>query len=154
MDVRSIVRAITPRGARERVKTLFFKQYWAHPNTQWCRVVMNQEIERFICSLPYRELDVLEISGTAWGSNRLPFHSYQSVQYPEYDVCIGPRIPSAFDLIIAEQVLEHVKHPGRAVAACFEMLRPSGRLVLSTPFLIKYHPCPYSGPRISDHPIS
>jgi len=117
---------------------------------QWCRVVMNQEIEQFIRSLKCSHLDVLEISGNS-SEGRYTFRSYRSVQYPSYDVCKGPVAREEFDLIIAEQVFEHVLRPDLAAASVFEMLRPGGQFVISTPFLLKVHGHPFDLYRWTQH---
>jgi FkbM family methyltransferase len=43
------------------------------------------------------------------------------------------------DVVICEQVLEHVEDPRTAVADLRRLTRPSGRVVVSTPFLIRVH---------------
>lgn len=106
----------------------------------WCRVVMNQEVKKFIQSLECSRLDVLEISGQR--ENEFNFHSYRTVDYPEYDICDRPLASESFDLIIAEQVFEHIQHPSRAATHVFQMLRPGGIFVITTPFLVKIHPIP------------
>jgi SAM-dependent methyltransferase len=109
--------------------------------THWVRVVMNRETERFVRSLDRAQLDAIELSGERW--QEFGFASYRSVGLPDYDVCDGPLEKAAFDLIIAEQVLEHVLRPHRAVRHVWEMLRPGGTFVATTPFLLRVH----------DHPV-
>lgn len=41
---------------------------------------------------------------------------------------------ASFDLIVAHQILEHVDHV-KALAECFRVLRPGGRLVVTTPVI-------------------
>ena len=41
--------------------------------------------------------------------------------------------PERFDVIFANQVLEHVVYPGRVLARVRELLAPGGRLIASTP---------------------
>jgi hypothetical protein len=57
---RSAIKALIPARYRQRLRA------WLSPTSevQWCRVVMNNEIERFIRSMDCSRLDVLEISGT------------------------------------------------------------------------------------------
>jgi SAM-dependent methyltransferase len=108
---------------------------------QWCRVVMNGETQKFVNSLDFAKLDVLEISGEDF-RGRWPFHSYRCIRYPEYDVCSGPLQTAAFDLVIAEQVFEHILYPDHGAKSVFEMLRPGGWFIIDTPFLVKFHPYP------------
>jgi SAM-dependent methyltransferase len=116
----------------------------------WCRVVMNQEVEKFVSSLDNTRLDVLEISGTNF-RGKFPFKSYRTATYPDYDVCEGPLVPASFDLIIAEQVFEHVLRPDRAAISVYQMLRPGGVFIIDTPFLLKVHPAPVDLYRWTEH---
>jgi SAM-dependent methyltransferase len=47
-----------------------------------------------------------------------------------------------FDAVLSTQVLEHVLDPGLYVSECFRVLRPGGRLLLSTHGIFFYHPDP------------
>ena len=121
---------------RQRLRSLL-----GDDKVHWCRVVMNREIERFIRSADCPRIDCLEISGTL-SENRYDFRSYRTISYPEYDVCERPLAVEQFDLVIAEQVFEHVLRPDLAAANVFQMLRPGGVFVVSTPFLLKIHGYP------------
>lgn len=46
---------------------------------------------------------------------------------------------AAFDAVICIEVLEHVADPFQAVREIKRVLRPGGRLLLTTPFLAPYH---------------
>ena len=107
---------------------------------QWARVVMNRETRALIRGLHPSGLDTLEISGTAWGEAE-SFKSYRSVHYPEFDIC-SARLDDTFDLIIAEQVFEHVLWPYRAGRNVHAMLNPGGYFLVTTPFLIRIHNMP------------
>jgi SAM-dependent methyltransferase len=48
----------------------------------------------------------------------------------------------AFDAVLSTQVLEHVEDPGLYLSECFRVLRPGGRLLLSTHGVFMYHPDP------------
>lgn len=108
---------------------------------QWQRVVMNEKTRLLVQALDPRRLDVLEISGDRW-EGMFEFRSYRSVQYPAFDVCAGP-LAEKFDLIIAEQVFEHLLWPYRAARHVYQMLRPGGHALITVPFLIKRHECPH-----------
>jgi SAM-dependent methyltransferase len=135
-ETRGALKALVPVRYHARLRAWFASE----TNVHWCRVVMNGKIEQFIRSLDCKRLDVLEISGTG-SQGRYDFRSYRSVQYPSYDVCEAP-LPEEFDLIIAEQVFEHVLRPDRAAANVHRMLRPGGVFVITTPFLLKVHGAP------------
>lgn len=52
-------------------------------------------------------------------------------------------VPSGtFDAVLSTQVLEHVADPGLYLDECFRVLRPGGRLLLSTHGTFVYHPDP------------
>ena len=53
-----------------------------------------------------------------------------------------PLEDSSVDAVLSTQVLEHVADPGRYLAECLRVLRPGGRLLLSTHGLMVYHPDP------------
>ncbi len=47
-----------------------------------------------------------------------------------------------FDLVITQEVLEHVKSPHLAIQEIFRVLKPNGVAYIQLPFIIGYHPCP------------
>ncbi len=48
----------------------------------------------------------------------------------------------SFDAVVSTQVLEHVSDPGLYLSECLRVLRPGGRLLLSTHGAFAYHPDP------------
>ncbi len=104
----------------------------------WCRKVMNEQTMAFVSALPTESMDALEISGYAWGQ-WCRWKSYELVHFPEFDLNYDLVYGKSFDIILAEQVLEHVRYPYRAVRNVYRMLRPSGWFVVTTPFLIQIH---------------
>ena len=55
------------------------------------------------------------------------------------------RPPARYDVVICEQVLEHVLDPGAAAANLRGLCAPGGHVVVSTPFLIRVHELPAYG---------
>jgi SAM-dependent methyltransferase len=53
-----------------------------------------------------------------------------------------PAADASFDAVLSTQVLEHVDDPQRYLAECFRVLRPDGRMLLSTHGTFSYHPDP------------
>jgi len=100
---------------------------------------MNAETERIVRELGPADLDVLEISGSAWSG--FGFRSYENVSWPQFDLC-KDRLTRNFDLIIAEQVFEHLRYPVQAARNVYRMLRSGGTFLITTPFLIRIHPMP------------
>lgn len=70
----------------------------------------------------------------------LPGNPYASLTLnPDTTV---PAEAESFDVVLSTQVLEHVADPALYLAECFRLLRPGGRLLLSTHGMFIYHPDP------------
>jgi len=104
------------------------------------RVVLEQETKKLVDALSASTMDALEISGERWKAH--PFKSLRSADYPDYDIGEKPLALESFDLVIAEQVFEHLLYPHRAAKNVYAMLRPGGYFLISTPFLQKIHNFP------------
>ncbi len=143
---RSALKFFIPAAYLDRIRQWLRRD----AEVQWCRVVMNREIGAFIQSLDCPSIDALEISGTG-SQGRYEFRSYESVAFPEYDVCKGPLAREKFDLVIAEQVFEHILRPDLAATNVLQMLRPGGTFVIGTPFLLKIHGHPHDLYRWTEH---
>ena len=66
---------------------------------------------------------------------------------PRADVEIAPdgTLPledASVDAVLSTQVLEHVEDPGHYLAEAFRVLRPGGRMLLSTHGMMFFHPDP------------
>lgn len=106
----------------------------------WSRAVMYQHCFEILRSLNPESLDTLEISaGDKF--QRLGFKRYTEANYPQFDIC-EQRLDREFDLIIADQVWEHLLWPYRATSNVLSMLKPGGRFLVTTPFLIRRHDNP------------
>jgi SAM-dependent methyltransferase len=53
-----------------------------------------------------------------------------------------PLADGSVDAVLSTQVLEHVPDPGLHLRECFRVLRPGGRMLLSTHGTMVYHPDP------------
>jgi SAM-dependent methyltransferase len=109
------------------------------------RIVMQKSSREWIRALGPASLDVAEISGK-WGEG-FGFRSYRTFRYPEFDPCRGPFClpdgkPLKFDLILANQVWEHIDRPHAATRNVYRMLRKGGWFWLAVPFFIPYHAVP------------
>jgi hypothetical protein len=107
------------------------------PQEQWLRIVLNRETRRIVDGLEPQKLSVLEISGDSWNKPNY-FKKFRAVDYPEYDVTAGV-LEEQFDLIIAEQVFEHLLWPYRAGKNVYSMLNEGGHFLISTPFMLRIH---------------
>lgn len=116
------------------------------------RVAMNRSSRSLIRALGPETLDAAEISGK-WGKS-LGFRSYTQFRYPAYDICQGPfrnedRSLRTFDLILANQVWEHLDRPYAATRNVLNMLRPGGHFWISVPFFVPFHAAPHDCSRWS-----
>ena len=64
------------------------------------------------------------------------------------DFVYGPdaRLPASaegYDFVLSTQVLEHVENPTTYLGECYRVLKPNGRLLLTTHGLFEDHGCPY-----------
>jgi len=120
---------------------LLYLVYWRMGNEciQWNRVVMNDTTSRWINQLNPGELEALELSGNSW--EEFNFRSYNALHYPDFDIC-KKKTKEKYDIIIAEQVFEHLLWPYRAGKNVFSMLKPGGYFLITLPFLIRVHHCP------------
>jgi SAM-dependent methyltransferase len=112
----------------------------------WIRIVMDRATERIVHDLEPLARDAVEISGDQWSS--FGFKSYRSVGYPDFDICKPAEewpddrradLTDSADLVMAEQVWEHLTYPYRATRNVLSILRPGGYFLLSTPFLLRVH---------------
>jgi SAM-dependent methyltransferase len=98
---------------------------------------MNRAIDAHIASLGPSTRSAAEISGDSHA--RKPWKEYTSLNYPDFDLCAPLADHDKFDIVICEQVLEHVVDPWRAAANLRGLAAPGGHVIVSTPFLIKVH---------------
>lgn len=106
------------------------------------RVVMQRTTRRWLEALPLDRMDAAEVSGKF--GTRFEFRSYQRFRYPAHDVCAGPYRDEegaalSFDIILANQVWEHLDRPYAATRNVLEMLRPGGYFWVAVPFFIPWH---------------
>ena len=109
--------------------------------TDWVREVMYERCFAHIESLDPSRLDALEISAGPLWKRQFRFKSFAETQYPDFDICADV-LPQRYDLIIADQVFEHLPWPYRAVKNVHAMLRPGGTFIIATPFLVRVHNVP------------
>lgn len=104
------------------------------------RIVAYRQARAWLDELGIAALDTLEIApGHYW--RQLPFRSYRTVSFPDFDICRDV-LSERFDLIIADQVFEHVRTPWTAARNVLAMLRPGGHFLCFVPFLLKVHGYP------------
>lgn len=110
---------------------------------QWQRVALNRAVEAHLDSLGTATLTAAEISGD--GRARRPWKDFTSLNYPEFDLCAPLQGQGPFDVVICEQVIEHVVDPVAAARNLRGLAAPGGHVIVSTPFLIRVHELPMFG---------
>lgn len=124
-----------------------------YDTTDWIRSVMYQSCFEFVRTLDPSRLEVLEIAAGPQWAREFRFRRYEQTQYPGFDICADV-LPRRFDLIIADQVFEHLRWPYRAGRNVWSMLKPGGHFIIVTPFLIKVHQSPIDCSRWTETGLS
>lgn len=105
---------------------------------QWQRAPLNAAVDRHLDALGPERLSAVEISGNAQAAK--PWRVFTTLDYPAFDLCAAlPEGHERYDVVICEQVIEHVEDPWAAVANLRRLALPGGHVVVSTPFLIRVH---------------
>jgi SAM-dependent methyltransferase len=124
-----------------------------YDTTDWMRIIMYRSCFELVRSLGPQRLDVLEISAGPQWVREFTFRSYTGTDYPGFDIC-SQTLLERFDLIIADQVFEHLKWPYRAARNVLTMLRPGGHLLITVPFLVRIHKSPTDCSRWTEEGLS
>jgi len=111
-----------------------------YDKTHITRTVAYRELDRFLDTLPVERMDALEIAA-GWKWRQRPWGSFTEMNWPAHDICEDV-LDRQFDIVIADNVWEHLLHPWRAAGHVLQMLKPGGIFVNITPFLIRHHPIP------------
>jgi SAM-dependent methyltransferase len=97
---------------------------------------MNEDLERIIAALQPQRCSAVEVAGHL--RSHYPWANYTALDYPDFDLCVS--IPTRqFDVVVCEQVLEHVPDPIHATRTLYALCKPGATLIVSTPFLVRVH---------------
>jgi SAM-dependent methyltransferase len=139
------------RSQRETLKKLLNSV--GFDTTDWVRVVLYQKSFEFLRSLGPENLEALEISAGPQWKRAINFKSYEATNFPDFDIC-SETLPRQFDIIIADQIFEHLAWPYRAGRNIHHMLRPGGYLIIAVPFLLRVHKSPTDCSRWTEEGLS
>lgn len=64
-----------------------------------------------------------------------------------------PFASGSFDTVLMTDVLEHIPTPSHLIGEIYRILRPNGRLLMSTPFMYHLHEEPYDYYRYTEHSL-
>jgi SAM-dependent methyltransferase len=109
------------------------------------RIVMQRRTREWFAELDLASMEAAEISGKH--GRRYAFKSYERFRYPKHDICKGPYedadgLVRKFDMILANQVWEHLDRPYAATRNVLRMLRTGGYFWVAVPFFIPHHAAP------------
>jgi SAM-dependent methyltransferase len=121
---------------------------------QWIRVAQHRAWKEKIRSLSPANLDAFEVSPQGKSDWAQGWRSYTAGQYPDFDICAEQAAHRQFDVVIADQILEHVSDPLAAVHNMHAMLRPGGTALVGTPFLLGVHASPHDYSRWTEAGIA
>jgi SAM-dependent methyltransferase len=101
---------------------------------------MNLAVGEELDALRPETRDAVEISGRQ--HEQRPWKAYSTLDFPDFDLCNPPGEVPHFDVVLCEQVLEHLPDPWRAAKTLHDLARPDGYVIVTTPFLYRIHPAP------------
>jgi SAM-dependent methyltransferase len=141
---------LTLRGAAYRLSTGFraVRDRALYPTAEdpaehWMRVVRSRAVDARIAAAGPSRCTAAEISGGNHAGR--PWKEYTRLDYPEFDLCATPTDERRFDVVICEEVLEHVADPWAAAANLRTLCAPGGLVIVSTPFMLRVHELPQYG---------
>ena len=127
--------------ARIRHRVLVAVGFGVPPvDKQWIRIVMNRAVNEHLAALAPETRDAVEIGGRNHEARR--WKSYSTLDFPSFDLCNPPADLPQFDVVLCEQVLEHLLDPRRTVEPSTIWRDPDGHIVVTTPFLYHIHYVP------------
>jgi SAM-dependent methyltransferase len=106
----------------------------------WIRETMLRDVDRFVRAIDPHSRRALEISGNEYA--HYPWSSYESRQFPAFDLCNPGPIEETYDIVFCDQVLEHVVDPFTAARTLATLCAPGGYVVVGVPFLVRVHLAP------------
>lgn len=82
----------------------------------------------------------------------VPFSQHDTRAVDVYSIAHAlPFDDAVFDIVLCTEMLEHVPDPGAVMSEIRRVLKPGGRLVMTTPFLVPLHEEPYDFFRYTSH---
>lgn len=128
-----------PRRLRRARERLIYPEAGS-ATEQWQRVVLYDAVDRHLASRSTSRLSAVEISGNTYADRE--WGQYTSLNFPEFDICAPLEQSKTYDVVICEQVLEHVVDPFGAAENLRRLCAPGGEAIVSTPFMVKVHELP------------
>ena len=105
------------------------------------RHVIRVECKNLINNKLPKNMSILEISESEYWKSNLTYKKYTGANYPDFDICEN-YLNEKFDLIIADNVWEHLKYPYKGSKNIQKMLKDNGYFLVIVPFLVRIHDVP------------
>ncbi len=108
------------------------------------RWAMYDDLTTWLGERDWKDKKVAEFGGTNDLLRAfLPDAEYELLAYPEHDAHdLHGVADDQFDLVILDQVLEHLAEPERALREVHRVVKPGGTAIVATPFLVPVHTGP------------
>ena len=108
----------------------------------WIRFPTYRMIKEDLKKLKLENMNVLEISAGEYWRENYKFRSYDTLNFPDFNICDSISIKKKYDLIIADNVWEHLDYPYRATKNIYKLLNDNGYFLIIVPFLVRVHNVP------------
>lgn len=130
---------VSNRKLVKKIKNTLLK--FGYNTEHLIRHVIRMECKNLINNKLPTEMSILEISESEYWKSNLNYKKYTSANYPDFDICEN-QLDEKFDLIIADNVWEHLKYPYKASKNIRKMLKNNGYFLVIVPFLVRIHEVP------------
>lgn len=98
-------------------------------------------VAEMFCPIGFEVISMdISLRNTSKALKKYPFENHQAIVA---DVFSLPFLMNSFDFIIASEIIEHVQDPTAFVEKLFNVLKPGGNLIITTPYKekIQYSLC-------------
>lgn len=102
-----------------------------------------QKYKRFCSQLDYVSQDFAQYNGKGDGKGMHTGTWNQSKLDIISDITVIPEPDASFDAIMCIEVLEHLPEPINAINEFYRLLKPGGKLIITSPFCSLTHFAPY-----------
>jgi hypothetical protein len=109
------------------------------PPHHYARTVVDRRTADYLEALDLASMTATEVTGNF--HEQRPWASYRHLEYPEFDLCLPYEGPES-DVVLCEQVIQHVPDPIAAARSLYAMCAPGGHVLVSTSLLIRLHEMP------------
>lgn len=137
---------LTPRFVRERIDT----ERWSVDHFVWDSIPKYAHEGSVVLDAgagPHRYRDCIKGTGATYVATDFE-HVFSEGSPDSYDFICSlddiPRPNDSYDVVLNTQVLEHVSDPQKVIDELFRVLKPGGKLLLTTNQMFWVHHAPYN----------